>query len=130
MSRVIAFCLLGLISGGLAWFLSHGNMALSGIIAAVAALFGFSKEILEPVKQIYEIKKLKLEISEKERQHEQEQRRIVLPSQQEIKEHGIPYRIVERDILATYAKSKEAVAGKTFVTQTEEIKINEIEKGR
>lgn len=121
MSRLIAFTLLGLISGGVAYSLSHGNILLCGVIGGIAALFAFAKEILEPAKQVYEIRKLKLEIAEKLRQQSQEHGRIVLPTPQEVKDHGIPYRILDRDIPA-YLKNKETLSSKTFVARTKERK--------
>jgi len=129
MSRLIAFTLLGLISGGVAYSLSQGNILLGGVVGAIAASLGFAKEILEPVKQVYEIRKLKLEIAEKERQLAHEQGRIVLPTRQDIKDHGTPYRIIERDI-PVYSKNQETLSSKTFVSGTEEIKIGKAEEGR
>ena len=130
MSRLIAFTLLGLISGGVAYSLSHGNILICGVIGGVTALFGFAKEILEPAKQVYEIRKLKLEIAEKERQRAHEQGRIVLPTRQEVKHHGTPYRINERDLLAPYSKKKETLSSKAFVFGTEETKISEADEPR
>jgi hypothetical protein len=130
MSRLFAFTLLGLISGGVAYSLSNGNIVLCAVIGGVTALSGFAKEILEPAKQVYEIRKLKLEIAEKERQRAHEQGRIVLPTPQEVKDHGIPYRINERDLLAPYSKNKETLSSKAFVFGTEEIKIREADEPR
>jgi hypothetical protein len=100
------------------------------VIGGVTALSGFAKEILEPAKQVYEIRKLKLEIAEKERQRTHEQGRIVLPTPQEVKDHGTPYRISERDLLAPYSKKKETLSSKAFVFGTEEIKIREADEPR
>lgn len=57
---------------GIRYLLSHGNILLSiavgggaGIVGTIVALFGFAKQILEPIKLSFEVKKLRYEVEEK-----------------------------------------------------------------
>src|SRR5207247_10297888 len=99
--------LLSLMTGGFTYLVSEGSILFSVIVAAATAVFGFAKEILEPIKLGYEIRKLKLELWEKKRQRKNEQRSIVQPTSKDIKEYGTPYRVVDRDLLAPFSKTKE-----------------------
>jgi hypothetical protein len=118
MTRAIAFLLLGVITGSAVYLRSDGNILLAAVVGSLASVFGFAKEILEPIKQIYEIRKIKLEIAEKKRQQEQERRRTVDPTPQEVGDLGKPYREVPRNLLSSTGGYRAVTCSIIFPTTT------------